>query len=272
MTPKQLIDQHNAAVQRAAADLQDSMSDVAKKAVSAVIVYLLARLVTRDGKILATADNAKLLSQVADLLNKAMVEAGLDSALADFSSQFDLQVGAYQTLLQTLRMPVAELPASSERFLSEHRVAITLSFLGLAHTFASDMRDRALLAINQTTNSLTSELLNHVDRISAAFEREASSSLFEHYRLAGDILTTILATTTRKPVLFVYDGPSAADPKIRPFCAALMSQAERGKVWTRAEINELDNGMLPNVFVTCGGFNCRHQWRPTNADHGDVKR
>jgi hypothetical protein len=50
---------------------------------------------------------------------------------------------------------------------------------------------------------------------------------------------------------FVYMGP--ADKKTRPFC-----REHVGKVYTRAEINELDNGQIDNVFLTCGGFNCRH--------------
>jgi hypothetical protein len=51
--------------------------------------------------------------------------------------------------------------------------------------------------------------------------------------------------------LFVYLGP--VDDVIRPFCADLV-----GKVLTRADIDELDNGQLPNVMLTGGGYNCRH--------------
>jgi hypothetical protein len=50
---------------------------------------------------------------------------------------------------------------------------------------------------------------------------------------------------------FVYMGP--ADKKTRPFC-----REHVGKVYTRAEIDELDNGQIDNVFLTGGGFNCRH--------------
>jgi hypothetical protein len=33
-------------------------------------------------------------------------------------------------------------------------------------------------------------------------------------------------------------------------------------VYSRAVIDKMRNGQLPNVFVTRGGFNCRHLWRP----------
>jgi len=56
--------------------------------------------------------------------------------------------------------------------------------------------------------------------------------------------------------LFVYVGP--VDRKTRAFCRRLV-----GRVLTRAEIDELDNGIVgyPNVFLSGGGPNCRHQWR-----------
>jgi hypothetical protein len=52
---------------------------------------------------------------------------------------------------------------------------------------------------------------------------------------------------------FVYLGP--VDNKIRPFCAKHV-----GKVYTREEIDNLDNGQLPNTFLTGGGWACRHSF------------
>jgi hypothetical protein len=51
--------------------------------------------------------------------------------------------------------------------------------------------------------------------------------------------------------VFAYVGP--IDQKLRPFC-----RAHVGKVYTRTEIDALDNGQLPNTFLTGGGYNCRH--------------
>ena len=53
---------------------------------------------------------------------------------------------------------------------------------------------------------------------------------------------------------FAYVGP--VDMKIRPFC-----RAHVGRVYTRAEIDDMDNGQIPNVFLTGGGYNCRHVWQ-----------
>lgn len=53
--------------------------------------------------------------------------------------------------------------------------------------------------------------------------------------------------------VFAYMGP--ADMKTRAFC-----EQHVGKVFTRAEIDALDNGQIDNVFLTGGGYNCRHVW------------
>lgn len=55
--------------------------------------------------------------------------------------------------------------------------------------------------------------------------------------------------------LYAYVGP--VDAIIRPFCLQHI-----GKVYTKAEIEALDNGQLPNPFLTGGGYNCRHLWAP----------
>jgi len=52
---------------------------------------------------------------------------------------------------------------------------------------------------------------------------------------------------------FAYLGP--ADEVTRPFC-----RKHVGRVYTRAQIDRLDNGQLDNVFLTGGGYNCRHTW------------
>lgn len=55
--------------------------------------------------------------------------------------------------------------------------------------------------------------------------------------------------------LYAFVGP--VDGLMRPFC-----RAHVGRVYTRAEIEALDNGQLPNPFLTGGGYNCRHLWAP----------
>lgn len=54
-----------------------------------------------------------------------------------------------------------------------------------------------------------------------------------------------------------YTGPD--DEKTRPFCDARVNQ-----VFTRAEIEAMDNGQIDNVLLSGGGYNCRHLWMPVS--------
>ena len=60
---------------------------------------------------------------------------------------------------------------------------------------------------------------------------------------------------------FKYVG--ARDSRVRPFCRKLV-----GKVFTKEQINEMDNGQTAkgSVMRTGGGYNCRHRWVPVQGD------
>ncbi len=58
--------------------------------------------------------------------------------------------------------------------------------------------------------------------------------------------------------VFAYMGP--VDDKTREFCLDHV-----GRVYTRSEIDDLDNGQMDNVFLTGGGYNCRHVWMEVSA-------
>jgi len=83
-------------------------------------------------------------------------------------------------------------------------------------------------------------------------------------RQARTLYDTAVSTYTRQveqlhatgeaSELFVYVGP--ADSVMREFC-----RKHIGRVYPRESIDEMDNGQLPNVLLTGGGYNCRHTWK-----------
>jgi hypothetical protein len=83
-------------------------------------------------------------------------------------------------------------------------------------------------------------------------------------RQARTLYDTAVSTYTRQveqlhasgaaEELFVYVGP--ADSAMREFC-----RKHIGKVYPRESIDEMDNGQLPNVLLTGGGYQCRHTWK-----------
>jgi hypothetical protein len=103
--------------------------------------------------------------------------------------------------------------------------------------FAQSPRLRIIREVQRTLDQSGRQARTSVDTAVAVYSRQVSA----------------IASEDADAPAFVYLGP--ADGKVRPFCAQHL-----GKVYTRAAINRLDNGQLPNVFLTGGGYNCRHQF------------
>lgn len=61
---------------------------------------------------------------------------------------------------------------------------------------------------------------------------------------------------------FTYVGPD--DRITRPFCDSLLANGGPDPVFTREAIEAMDNGQTApgTVMEACGGYNCRHHWRP----------
>lgn len=78
-----------------------------------------------------------------------------------------------------------------------------------------------------------------------------------HHRAAQEFILT--QADRAGTGYFLYLGPY--DQKTREFCAELV-----GQVFSREQIEEMDNGQTGNVLTDRGGFNCRHQWLPVSDD------
>jgi hypothetical protein len=106
----------------------------------------------------------------------------------------------------------------------------------------------------------TRPVLDLVDDIADTLDISA-----ERARTVYDTLTSTfsrqvaqLGTTGEPDEAFLYVGPD--DDKTREFCEERVD-----RVYSRSAIEAMDNGQLPNVMLTAGGFNCRHQFRRVSA-------
>jgi hypothetical protein len=98
------------------------------------------------------------------------------------------------------------------------------------------------------------EDLSDLMEISAKRARTVYDTLVSTYsRQVGQ-----LGSTGEPDEAFLYVGPD--DEKTRDFCAERVD-----KVFSRAAIDAMDNGQLPNPMLTGGGYNCRHQFKRVSA-------
>jgi hypothetical protein len=95
-----------------------------------------------------------------------------------------------------------------------------------------------------------SDILNNLGRILDRSEPQIATLYDTSVSIFGRQVEALQAGDD-PDTKFLYVGP--VDGKTRDFCLERV-----GQVFTRAEIDEMDNEQLGDVFLTGGGYNCRH--------------
>jgi hypothetical protein len=90
-----------------------------------------------------------------------------------------------------------------------------------------------------------------LDDLSVAIDKELREAATLYDTTVSIFGRQIEAEKSTDTQLYLYAGP--VDGKTREFCLRHV-----GRVYTRAEIDALDNGQTGSTFLTMGGFNCRH--------------
>jgi len=179
-----------------------------------------------------------------------------------------LEVSGFDTLAETALGP--PLDRLTERVLTTRRLAQATARL----SGAFDQRLEALKLLH------LSDLLDEGDAVARALWQATTRGVFGSRSAdailadLGDVLdysepqirtlydTSVsiygrqveaLQSGDSPDTTFAFFGP--VDERTREFCLKHV-----GKVYTHAEIDALDNGQIDNVFLTGGGYNCRHQW------------
>lgn len=125
-----------------------------------------------------------------------------------------------------------------------------LDLLGLGDQAAHQLWRAAVLAIysDAPQATLLQQLANVLEKsfgqIQTLFDTQTS--------VIGRQIEKVL-TDGRDDQAFLYVGP--VDSRTREWCLEHV-----GLVFTRDAIDRLDNGQLPNVFLSGGGYNCRHSF------------
>jgi uncharacterized protein YukE len=121
-----------------------------------------------------------------------------------------------------------------------------------------DGLDRLLSDIGRATQRAQS-VKQSADRLQREIDDLITSAVTRSRRQYETALATfaqtLLAAESDADDAFLYVGP--IDRRCRNFCLAHV-----GRVVTREAIDQMDNGQMPNVFLTRGGYNCRHLWHP----------
>lgn len=189
-------------------------------------------------------------------IRQALRDAGFDD-LARTASEAAVEAMAVEVMKTRTAQGVAKMVKPSQQ-----RIA-ALAALGEANLLgtAEDITTALVQAVSVWAFTVTDP--NRILQVLADVtdtEFTKVQTLFDTQSSIYGRQITALSTENLGPSQpFLYTGP--IDGRTRDWCLSRV-----GKVYTRAEIEQMDNGQLPNPFLSGGGYNCRHTFIPVVSD------
>jgi hypothetical protein len=207
------------------------------------------------GDITATVRAARGVALRAQI-RQVLTEAGYDDLVQE-ASVSAVEAMADQVMQSRTAQGVARLTRPSAARLQALAVLGETNLLGVA--------DDAAAALTRAVGFwafTVSPAPVMIETLAAGLEQSLSEAqtLFDtQVSIYGRQIEAIGAESLGPDQPFLYTGP--VDGRTREWCLQRV-----GKVYTRREIEAMDNGQLPNPFLTGGGYNCRHSFLAVSSD------
>lgn len=221
----------------------------------------------RRGRVSNSAANRKILTSIRQVFVNEMNGAGYDNLVRAFLGEWPSIAPLFQDTVNAIFAEWKEPPPSIDFTLDDLQLAVKgtaatrAELRALLGQYAFQAQTKALFSVNAMSFSdLIGILAKYTGQTLPQARSTAATATATYYRtLSNQGWEQIEAE--RGPLLYTYEGPD--DTLTRPFCKRVLAAR---RPFTRAEIEgKLENWTghsLPNVMVTCGGYNCRHQWVP----------
>lgn len=240
---------------------EEHLHGIVTKAQARVLTQLQKQLKITGGVIDQTPANYRTLRKLNQLFLDAMDEAGYQRLVTAFVGEFPGQLPYLNEILQTLSdqvqggLPIANL--SADPVLSTFQLSAADALNAVVEGVAGSVMQRSMLSVGGLEFGELAQTL--AEKLAVSVPRAVG--------LADTAMTTFMRTATdrayqaieqsepRQDLEYKYSGPE--DKLTRVFCEHLL---EMDKGYTREQIGKMDNHQLPNVLLTGGGWNCRHQW------------
>lgn len=259
-----VIKDHNREIDSLVGGFKDELSAMVASAQAKALADLQSKLEIVDGKIARTPANQRILRTVDDIFDDAMERAGYSHLVEEFVNRFPGQLPYFQQTMDAISDSLSQplkvsFSAADKAVLSSQQISAVEGLHSVVEGIAAAAKREALLSVGALKfTDLAQDLAKRFNLAVGEASSLAETSMVMFYRTISDRgYAQIEAGLPDGSVRYRFQGP---DDKItRPFCHRILAKTKADPM-TRAEIENLNNGQLPNPFITGGGFNCRHQW------------
>jgi hypothetical protein len=253
---------HNGWIDALVGNFDRELQGIVASAQARTLAVLRENLKVENGNIRRTAGNAKALRQLDTIFLQQLDKAGYQHLLNEFVAQFPGQLPFFQETIAAvskgLPTPVeVKFSARDLQVFADQGVSVKDGLEAVAESVAAEAKKRILLSVGGLKFAdLSESLAAYLQKSVAGAAGMAETAVATYYRMIADRGYQLIQEDLPQSVLrYRFYGPY--DRLTRPFCKHLL---QGGKSYTREQIDGMDNGQIPNVFITGGGFRCRHQW------------
>ena len=248
---------HNGWIDALVANFERELQCVVASAQARTLAVLRENLKVENGNIRRTAGNAKTLRQLDTIFLQQLDRAGYQHLLNEFTGRFPGQLPFFQETLEAIGQGPVKFSARDLQVFADQGVSVKDGLDAVAESVASEAKRRILLSVGGLPFAdLSESLAGYLQRTVKDASGLAETAVATYYRMIADRGYQLIQSDLPSEVLrYRFYGPW--DRLTRPFCKHLL---QGGKSYTRDEVDGMDNGQIPNVFITGGGFRCRHQW------------
>jgi hypothetical protein len=278
-TADKLLELHrhqNTIVDDAVGELTEWLRMATLGAVSRTQEWLAGRLSIVEGLIGPTTHNKATLRLLMRMTMNEMKRAKIDARLEQWSDTFARQMPLFDDVLALMDLPKMDWGKRDLDWLANSKLSAQDQVRGVVEAAARGVQEQVLMQHGALKLSdLYATFQNRMAMAPAAAANVADTSSTIFLRSVHERGYARIEATQGTPLRFRFYGPD--DKLERPFCHALhqgkaisRAQGKRklfapastspDRSYTRAEIARMDNGQLPNVMLTGGGYRCRHQW------------
>jgi hypothetical protein len=220
-------------------------------------------LSVKDGKIERSVKNTRTLRKLDLMFMDEMERAGYGHLLTELVNQFPGQLTFFQDTLDVLSesmknpLPPVKFSSRDLSVFADQGLSAKDSLEAVMESIAGRAKQKVLLSVGGLSFAdLAESLSTYLSRSLPEAVGLAETATATYYRTLADRgYQLIEGDLPEMEVRYKYEGP--LDKLTRPFCSHLLNV---DRSYTRAQIDDMDNGQIPNVFISAGGWRCRHQW------------
>jgi hypothetical protein len=263
---QRIVNAHDRYTSSVIAAFQQRLSGILATAQGRLMARLQKKLsFNADGTLKTTAANQRVLRSLDTLFADEMDAAGFSALAQAFASQFPQQIPYFDQIVDAINAQAKDaLPSAREALSASDRTTLAGlqanavdNLAGVVQAVGLAAKQRVLFGVGVLNfRDLADVLSEKFHIVLARAETIADTAITTWYRTLNDLNFRAMESNAPGVVYrYRYIGPD--DEKTRLFCQRLV---EADETYTREQISAMNNLQLPDVWITGGGFNCRHAW------------